>query len=295
MSNLDGGPEPPAALLVTPITPSGGGNGLAMRAGLLLEALRRDHSVRVWRVPTAGGDTGDAAEIVAPLEVDPAWALAQRAGPRARRRLGRPELCRFATHRAVGALRQSTGSPSFRTTVVLRSYLLPFARPLDRAGGTLGLRVVDLDDDEERTRRRLAGLLRSAGDQEGARREELEAELFRTHEESSLPWAHHLLSAQADHAGELSVRFPEQRVGVLPNAVDTECWSRFEPGSVEGSTGRPLRLLLVGNLGYLPNQAAARELSSSRRGKVVGRLRTTGAWGPRSRRFKASSRLQLRS
>ncbi len=271
MSNPDGVPRP-SALLVTPIAPADAGNGLAMRAGLILEALRRDHAVRVWRVPIAGGNTGDTSEIVAPLETDPAWALANRAGFRARQRLGRPELCRFATHRAVGELRRSIGLPDFRVTVVLRSYLLPFARPVARAGGTLGLRVVDLDDDEEATRRRLADLLRTAGDVQGARREALEAELFRVHEEASLPWAHCLLSAQVDHAGQLRGRFPEQQVEVLPNAIDTKAWSRLEREGSRQVAGGPPRLLLVGNLGYLPNQAAARDLAC----EILPALRSKG-------------------
>ena len=269
MSNPDG---VPAALLVTPIAPADAGNGLAMRAGLLLEALQRDHSVQIWRVPTAGGDAGESAEIIAPLEVDPAWTLASRAGFDARRRLGRPELCRFATHRAVGELRRAIGFPDFRVTLVLRSYLLPFAKPVDRAGGTLGLRVVDLDDDEESTRRRLADLLRAAGDAAGSRREALEAELFRIHEEASLPWAHLLLSAQAGHADRLGARFPEQRVEVLPNVIDTDVWSRLEREESREIAGRSPRLLLVGNLSYLPNQAAARELA----GEILPALRSKG-------------------
>ncbi|MEM7356416.1 MAG: glycosyltransferase family 4 protein, partial [Acidobacteriota bacterium] len=262
----------PAALLITPIAPATAGNGLAMRAGLILEALRRDHTVQVWRVPAAGGGPGDSAEIVAPLEVDPAWTLANRAGLEARRQLGRPELCRFATHRAVGELRRSIGRPAFRVTVVLRSYLLPFARPVDRAGGTLGLRVVDLDDDEEATRRRLANLLRAAGDVQGAQREALEAELFKAHEAASLPWAHRLLSAQADHVERLRARYPESQVGVLPNAIDTAAWSRADRDGSQPVDGRPARLLLVGNLGYLPNQAAARELA----GEILPVLRAKG-------------------
>ncbi|MEM7588514.1 MAG: hypothetical protein AAF560_34315 [Acidobacteriota bacterium] len=222
--------ELPAALLVTPITPATGGNGLAMRAGLLLEALQRDHHVQVWRVPTAGGDEG-AGQIVAPLEVDPGWTLAQRAGPQARRRLGRPELCRFATHRAVRELQQAIGGVSFQTTLVFRSYLLPFAMPLERRSGKigpsdLGLRVVDLDDDETATRQRLAALLRAAGDSQGAQREALEAELFQSFEDQHLSWAHLLLSAQREHSRGLRARFESQRaedlrVDVLPNAIDT--------------------------------------------------------------------------
>src|SRR5262249_57556231 len=43
---------------VSPIMPALGGNGLAMRAGMMLEALAADHDVWLLVVPVAGGDGG---------------------------------------------------------------------------------------------------------------------------------------------------------------------------------------------------------------------------------------------
>ena len=44
----------PRALLVAPILPAAARNGLAMRVGLLLEALAADHEVTFLLVPIAG-------------------------------------------------------------------------------------------------------------------------------------------------------------------------------------------------------------------------------------------------
>ena len=79
----------PALLFVAPILPAAGGNGLAMRAGVFLDALVQDFDVTLLVVPVAGsagaGSTGFAAGrarrvLTVALEgkVDPRWALLSR-------------------------------------------------------------------------------------------------------------------------------------------------------------------------------------------------------------------------
>ncbi|MEM8962531.1 MAG: glycosyltransferase [Acidobacteriota bacterium] len=266
----------PGALLVTPIWPASSGNGLAMRAGLLLRALARDHRVDVWCIPVSGGSEALPAarqpsidrHVVAGLEIDPGWLLATRVGPEALLRLGRPTACRFVTHTAVARLHGELDPLDYRYTLVFRSYLLPFVRPIEQSGGSLGFRLVDLDDDEATTHRRLAEL-----DPTHAARHRLEAELYETLEATHLPWADHLLVAQDEHAERVRRRLPGLGVDVLPNAVAvpdrSTSWERPESTEV-GATA--LRLLLAGNLTYLPNRAAARELALA----IVPRLRSQG-------------------
>ena len=45
---------PPALLFVAPILPATTGNGLAMRAGVFLDALAQDFAVTLLVVPVAG-------------------------------------------------------------------------------------------------------------------------------------------------------------------------------------------------------------------------------------------------
>src|SRR5580658_323277 len=55
--------------IITPISPSPTGNGLAMRASLFLAAARRDFAVKVLVVPVAGQGAGtvDGSATVLPL------------------------------------------------------------------------------------------------------------------------------------------------------------------------------------------------------------------------------------
>ncbi|MEM1180510.1 MAG: glycosyltransferase [Acidobacteriota bacterium] len=264
----------PRALLVVPMWPAPSGNGVAMRAHLLLTALARDHRVDVWCIPVAGAQPGEPHRgagitrgVVATLEVDPGWILASRAGAQTLRDLGRPAACRFVTHRAVAELRRAFGPFDYRCTVVYRSYLLPFAAAASADPAALGLRIVDLDDDEATTRRHLAGLAPAAA---AADRHRLEAELFEGFESEHLPWAHHLLAAQEAHAGRIRRRWPDRPVDILPNAVHIPALLRQE----RPTTGEPrtLHLLFVGTLSYLPNRAAVTELASV----ITPRLRENG-------------------
>ncbi|MEM6796898.1 MAG: glycosyltransferase family 4 protein [Acidobacteriota bacterium] len=236
-----------------------------MRASLLLRALSRDHRVDVWCLPVAGaqprqprGQDGDGSARLstAALEVDPGWVLARRAGAEALRRLGRPSICRFITHRAVADLRRDFGPlEGYRCTVVYRSYLLPFVISAAQGPEDLGLRVLDLDDDEAMTRRRLAEL-----EPASSAEHLLEAELFERFEAEHLPWAHQLLAAQEPHAERLRQQMPSLDVDVLPNAV-TIPESPPADRPLEEQQADTLRLVFVGTLSYLPNHAAARELA----------------------------------
>jgi hypothetical protein len=106
----------PSALLVSPILPAAGGNGLAMRAGVFLDVLAAEREVTLLLVPVAGG--GEPSDFVLrrarrlavlPLEgaLDPLYSLsaglrdpaarlealrvpASVAGPPARRSKGPP-------------------------------------------------------------------------------------------------------------------------------------------------------------------------------------------------------------
>jgi glycosyltransferase involved in cell wall biosynthesis len=167
-------------VLVVPIAPARTGNGLAMRAGMLLDALADATDVHVVVVPVSGPATLDAAIATTPASVT----------------VGSPADPPDATCLPEDARRSSA-------VLCMRTYLAPFGIPLGRA---IGARVVvDADDDD-------APLLASLGDDAGAARAD---ELARTW----LPRADAVVAASPLDAAGIAARAGLEEVAVVPNAV----------------------------------------------------------------------------
>ena len=251
-----------AAVLVVPVAPAPDGNGLAMRAGMLLETMAAAGAVDVVIVPVSGGSQrahewlaararhvivvepesprtrGDVLALLG----DPARraTLDARSGWPARARAAAPELA----SRATAALDARAMTPS--VVVVFRSYLAPFGVTLARELGADRI-VVDVDDDDER-------LLRAQGDAE-------EADAYARLADSWLTEVDLVVAASPHDAADLADRHG-LTVATIPNAVR-------RPASVTGPPGHA-RVLYVGNLTYRPNVDAARDLIE----RVLPALRT---------------------
>lgn len=268
----------PTALLVSPLLPAEGGNGLAMRAGAFLDALAADHLVTLLVVPVAGG--GEPSDFVRrrvhrsavlPLEgaLDPLYSLGARlldpaALLAALRAYPRPAPCRWATTPALERVVAAAGGARFDTLVVLRSYLAPYAAPF-LAGSTR--RLLDLDDDERLTQNRLSELYTRRGQPEAALLAAAEAGKHAAHERPWLPRFDLVLASSEVHAAAVRERSPDLRVEIVPNTVEV-------PESVQrGARSPALRLLFVGNLGYEPNVDAALQIAR----ELVPRLRQSEA------------------
>src|SRR5437870_177062 len=106
-------------LFLSPVMPAPTGNGLAMRAGIMLEALAADYDVHLLVIPVVGAAPGRGSDrwpsrwcarlAVHPVadRVDPLFRLIARIRDSRERaaayaRYPRPLLCRFATSGAVG-------------------------------------------------------------------------------------------------------------------------------------------------------------------------------------------------
>ncbi len=252
----------PRALLVSPIAPAAGGNGLAMRAWTFLEALAADHDVTLLLVPVAGG--GEPSDFVRsrvhrwavlPLDgaLDPLYALSARlSDPAARlaalRAYPRPSLCRWATTPALEKAVAAAGGEPFEVVVVLRSYLAPYAAPFLTGPAR---RLLDLDDDERLTQERLSALHARSGRPDEALLAAAEAEKHAAHERTWLPRFDLVLAVSELHERAVRERHPGLSVAVVPNTVEV-------PERIErASRSSTLRLLFVGNLGYEPNVDAA--------------------------------------
>lgn len=237
-------------MLVVPLAPAATGNGLAMRAGMLLEVLAGAGPVDVVIVPISGPATmGEWAAArsrrVVVVEPEPLRTrddvVVRLADPAGRAELaaleGLPAPARLAppssARVAVDQLERPAG-----TVVVLRSHLAPFGMTLAAALDARRV-VVDADDDDER-------LLRSQG-------ESREADAYRLLASSWLARADLVVAASPLDAAAMRARLGFD-VETLPNAV------RPVPGPTSAPPGRD-RLLYVGNLTYRPNVDAVRALA----------------------------------
>jgi polysaccharide biosynthesis protein PslH len=249
----------PSLLFAVPIVPAAGGNGLAMRAGVFLDALARDFDVTLLVLPVVGGaDAGNTpfvarrarCTIVMPLadKLDPLWDLSSRvldsaARTRALVAYPRPALCRFATSPCLRAVTDAIAGEQFDWLHVMRMYLAPYVWPLLTASARpIPVTSLDLDDEEPSTHRRLAELHHQAGRLDEEQIELAEARKYEALARDVLPRFHKVIGAAS---------VPGQRIAVVPNTVAL-------PKLKRRATRSTRRLLFVGNLAYLPNAEGIR-------------------------------------
>ncbi len=258
----------PRLLFISPVMPAEGGNGLAMRAGLFLEALARCGKVDLVVLPAAGGPgkpTAFARRLARTAQVvtlrdrtDTHFALLQRlADPAARlqafRDYGRPSLMRFLTAPVLGELRDRLAGETYDAVHLMRLYLAPLIQIWDGARPRRPLFSLDLDEDEVSTRESLARLHRDRGAAEAADWELAEARAYRRLEAQYLPRFDRLWMSSPLEGKRLAARMPA-RSHVAPNAIALPAEAR---GQRRKPAGAP-RLLFVGSMGYLPNDDAMR-------------------------------------
>ncbi|HXJ83488.1 MAG TPA: glycosyltransferase family 4 protein [Candidatus Methylomirabilis sp.] len=267
----------PRLVFVSPLTPADGGNGLAMRAGLVLEALALDHDVSLLVVPVAGPAptawpsfvkerTVDRACLDLHGREDPAFSRAAGSGRVAAvRAYPRPSLCRFATDETVSAARRAFAARSFDVVHVMRLYLAPFVTAFTGAAPLDARSVLDLDDDEVETRRRIASLHARLGQGALMALEAAEADKYRTMEAEWLPRFHHLLLSSGHDRAAVAARTGHPSVHTVANGIRAPDRAPAAPAEPSGAW----RLLFVGSLGYFPNADAATVLCR----EVLPRLR----------------------
>jgi glycosyltransferase involved in cell wall biosynthesis len=256
-------------LYVAPIMPQPFGNGLAMRAAMILEALARRFEVHLFVVPVAG-DFGPASNFVRThtmrVEVfdlashlDPLFGLIARVldpdhRERAQLAYPKPLFSRFCTGDSAQFLFEWSGNRAVTAVHVMRLYLAPLAVPFLRAASSeRPFCVLDLDDDDVRTCRRLMRLHRHLGDCRAAAAAAAEAQKYRTLADAHLRLFDRALVSSGRDARRLAASFPGTRFAVVPNGYPPLDDVPRPPPSGAG----PLRLLFVGTFGYFPNLDAA--------------------------------------
>ncbi len=255
--------QKPSLLFLAPVMPAPTGNGLAMRAGLILDALARNFSVHLLVVPLFGAERISrfakeraARTMVAHLDPrDDALRLAASDPKRAMALLmaqPQPVLCRFATRALLGRLAAHFAGVRFDVIHVMRLYMAPYAAPFLEAGARQPAAVLDLDDDEVRTRARLGSLYAQTGQPTAARLEALEADRYQQLERVWVPRFDRVLVCSETDRARLSSRIRPAKLGVVPNAVPVPAAAAGAAVAADART-----LLFVGTLGYFPNQDGA--------------------------------------
>jgi glycosyltransferase involved in cell wall biosynthesis len=247
----------PSLLYVSPVLPATTGNGLAMRAGMVLRALAQRYrvSLLVASIYSSPGSASfdELGVLCHQVAVLPPDSAPPRPSPAKPRRLSRwLGLGRLASpDRTNGIAEPAFRDAPFDVVHVFRLSSLPFARPWLAPRGRRPARHLDLDDLESATHRRLAALYRSNGDQSRADAEERKAERAAALEAEVLRGFDRVyVCSEADRArlGHSA----RARVYALPNALPLP-----EPLPPKAGDG-PFTFLFVGTLGYYPNEDAVR-------------------------------------
>jgi glycosyltransferase involved in cell wall biosynthesis len=268
--------DKPELLYLTPVVPALTGNGLAMRAGMVLEALAAHYriSALVVRLYPPFRDA-----LPEPLACLCRRALVVPPPHRGERRpwwtLWKPDPFRSAC--------DNFRRFDFDTVHVFRMAMLPFAgRFLNRPRP--GRRHLDLDDIESLTHARIASLCRVNGDGEIAAFEAAMAERSQHCELQACQDFDRVYVCSAEDRSRLLERAPRAEICVLPNGVRLPA----EQPAPDPKAG--FSFLFVGTLGYYPNEDAVRYLAA----EIVPRIRQK-ARGPFSVRIVgtgASARLR---
>jgi glycosyltransferase involved in cell wall biosynthesis len=234
----------PSLLYISPVIPALTGNGLAMRAGTVLEVLAERYDVHLLVVPLYAP--------VTPRLPEPLEKLCQRVaivapGPPQRGRL-----------RPAGLW----GAPRFDVVHVFRLATLPSSQPYLGGFFRRPRRHLDLDDIESLTRRRLAALYRQNGESAMAANEEFQGTRCARLEEEAFRRFDRVYVCSASDRDKLEGR-TRADVRVLPNGVRMP--AAVPPRVVDGT----FTFLFVGTLGYYPNEDGVRYLCA----EIVPRMR----------------------
>lgn len=248
--------------------PAQGGNGLAMRAGVFLEALSRRFAVTLLVVPVSARRADPAiasfvrerTEHAAVLPIagreDPHYTLIMRLKDCDERRRAleaypMPLRCRYATPILVRDAQAATSDRPFDTVHVMRLYLAPFAEPYLRQQKARPLVTLDLDDLESEAHAGMARLAAAQGRDGTARLEQAEARRFAEMQAAWLPRFDRVFVCSARDRTTLTRSYDGVRPEIVSNAVTV-------PPTMPPPPGIPrFDCIFVGALRYPPNADAA--------------------------------------
>ena len=262
-------------LFVSPVVPALTGNGLAMRAGLVLEALSTRHAVSLLAFRLYPGPSEEVPEELRRL-------CRRVAVAPVRRRADRPGFWA----RRIGAL-----APFYRARFdvihVFRLATLPLAHSLVEQCTPRPRLDLDLDDIDSVTHARIAALGRANGDLPVALWGEAEAKRSAGAEREALRTADRVYVSSEPDRRLLTSLGGCAELRVLPNGV------RIPPSPLPEPEREPFRFLFIGTLGYYPNEDAAlllcRKIAPAVRNLSPIEVRFEIAGGGASRRLRQAA------
>ncbi len=256
-------------LYISPVIPSVTGSGVAIRAGMVLEALTKQFNVSLLTVPVIDGGGGSKADraltrlcrevqTVRIRQVDPEFERIQEIGDRRTQLVKRalypkPALFRYATPDAVRRTGAAYGGRRFDVVHVFRLYMAPFAEPfLDARDGARPSCWLDLDDIDSANHRQLAQVYELGAELASASLERAESLKYVHAEQVFIPRFDRVFVCSESDRLFVMQNLGASRVSVVPNAIRL-------PAALPGgsSANDPFHFLLVGTMGYLPNEDAA--------------------------------------
>ncbi len=247
-------------LFVSPTYPDIQGNGLAMRAGMFIEALAQQHRVSLLVIPLFGERTPSSDAFIRE-HCAQEFVIQHRVGQglwvRARGRFDKgPPLMRFFANQVAGAAR-ALAEADFEVIHAFRLYTAPLAIALAKraSNGRRPQLHLDVDDIESRTHARLAGLYRLNSRLSSAEAEAQEATRYLEAERRLVPRFDRVYVCTQGDADRLESVAGEVRI--MPNAI------RPPVALLRRQTSHPYTLLFVGTLGYYPNEDAVRYFCGS--------------------------------
>lgn len=255
-------------LFISPAMPDVGGNGLAMRAGNLVESLGSHWDLHLL-VLAVGGIEGrrlcpDLEPFVTAWQelpygemLDPAYGHLVRQRPGADQfaaleQFGRPMAVAYRPHAAADAAFDAFPDVTFDTVFVLRLYMSAVAARFHDATPR-PIMLMDADDDDVTASRRFADVRQNAGDPYGASIERATARHYEAWEQEWLPDFDMVFTASPLDSERMSNRLPDVFFDTLPNVIRTPPERSSTTHDREADP-----FLLIGNLSYLPNAEGAR-------------------------------------
>lgn len=274
----------PALLFVTPVFPAVSGYGLAMRAGVILEALSVYFSVHLLVIPIYDPGRKKLPEALLPychnIDIIPV-SEKDRLVARAKRWIYKDNIFSILTHsdRFARAVERIYDQHQFPFLYVFRLYMAPLLKNcFDKA--SLREKILDLDDIESITGRRMAELYRSNGETRLALEAENQAMVSRQQEKTFIPQFDNIAVCSEADREILKKDYPGQKISVFPNVLRS--------GTVvsQPELNDTFRLLFVGNLNYYPNRDALRffiaqilpQVRENARRKVEFHIVGSGKW-----------------
>lgn len=231
-------PHQPEVLFVSPVVPAFTGNGLAMRADFMLQALAARCAVSLLAFRLYAGPAEDV-----PPELRRLCRRVAIAPPP--RRANRPSWWA----RQAGVLAPFRRAP-FDTVHVFRLATLPLVRWVMESRRPRPRLHLDLDDIESLTHARIAELCRANGDGPSAMIEDARAKGALAAEQEALRTVDRVyVCSEADRL-LLARRGGSAEIRLLPNGVNI-------PAVLPLPVSPPFRFLFIGTLGYYPNEDAA--------------------------------------